>query len=636
MRHFLVWFWLCALPVVAQNNILTNSSFETGLMCYSAWVWTPGDNFIGDYHFSLSPDSHSGNSSLEIACTGSNCVRAAIISQHIPAQNNQAYRLSVWAKCAPGSFNTIHVPATASGDITQFLTCDGAWHQNQLSFQTAADFQTGPLKGYMYFYLFNLDKAWLRVDDVVLTYGDGTAPVQAVLHPGVRNTAISGQTLMVDGSPFLSLGFFDVPYSDLAQVAATGANTINGLGNYNAANCFNLGGVSYLDRIYELGMKFVPDSSSTSRLQNSASVSSAVAAYAPHLANIGWFLADEPDLAEVYWYYVPPSTFVTEGSAVKTSTSLPSVADFQRGAWGSTSSVAPYNNSTDIWMAEPYGPDFSGATHAVNLFNSIQRRPIWFAQDDIDASLIVPKAYWAVIGGVTGLHYFTWDVFKSQPAKLAAATQVFSELNGLTNVIFGHKMDTMVTSPSGVASMSRFDPASGSAYILAANSTSQNVQGNFTVSGLAAGTPVTVLYENRTITANTNSFTDTFAGVSRHVYAIHSPNTVLTATLAGKSGNDAKRDWNVQVYNNGLGAANNAQITNMTFTQTGGKACTPTVSAGTFPLSFGTLTPSESASRDIIVNFAACDSTSRFTVNLMLSANGGATSATVVRNNERK
>jgi hypothetical protein len=171
-------------------------------------------------------------------------------------------------------------------------------------------------------------------------------------------------------------------------------------------------------------------------------------------------------------------------------------------------------------MAEPYGPDFSFVNHAVDLFNAVQPRPICLAEDDIGASLIVPKAYWAIIAGATGIHYFSWSAFKADPPALAAAQQVFYELKGLKNAIFGDKLDSLVTAPAGIASMSRFDPESNASYILSANSSSNTVTGNFLVKDLEAGQQITVLYENRTITAKGGSFSDTFAGVSRHVYEV--------------------------------------------------------------------------------------------------------------------
>ena len=57
--------------------------------------------------------------------------------------------------------------------------------------------------------------------------------------------------------------------------------------------------------------------------------------------------------------------------------------------------------------------------------------------------------------------------------------------------------------------------------------------------------------KNRTITASANSFADTFPGVSRHVYQINDPATLMTASLASESGANASRDWAFQVYNTG-------------------------------------------------------------------------------------
>jgi hypothetical protein len=627
MRRTLIYFLLFVIPCLAQN-ILNNGGFESGLMCYSDWMWSKtGVDFAGDYKFSLSSDAHSGNYSLSIACGGSDCLRAAIISDYIPVPANQSYQLSVWAKC---TYNTLSFMYTTNPGTAKYFICDGNWHQNQMSFQT------GPTAGYMFYYLFNTDVGTLLIDDVTLTYGDGTAPVHTAMHAGVRNVNISGQNVMVDGAPFLSLGFFDVGYNDLAQVAATGANTINGLPTYNTTDCFNLGQTSYLDKVYELGLNFVPDSSTTAWMNNPAVLPNTTQTFGPHLANIAWFLADEPDLPNVSWHYIPANTFLLESSAAKMGTSLPMTADFQHAAYGTTSDISPYNGSADIWMAEPYGPDFGSVNHAVNLFNSIQRRPIWLAQDAIDASLIVPKAYWAVIAGATGIHYFTWDGFKADPAKVAAATQVFGELKGLKNAIFGYSVDSLVTAPSGIASMSRFDPAANTVYILSANSAASTVQANFMVQGLTAGQTVTVLYENRTITAHSGFFSDSFAGVSRHVYAIHPANTSLSATIVSKTGLPASRDWKIQVSNGGLTAANSAQITSMTLNATGGTNCSPTIAPGTFPMALGNLAPGQSASGDVLINFAGCDSTSKFNVKITIGANAGATSTTIVRNNERE
>ncbi len=498
----------------AQNNILNNGGFETGTMCYGHWIWGKED-WAGDYKFRLSTDAHSGEYSAEIACEGADCIKAAIYSDKIPVHPGETYILSAYAKCPMGTHSFMHVPDTADGNVAVPFTCDNKWNQAKLVFTAA------PKADYAFYYFFNADKAWLRVDDVVLTFADGTAPKYQPLHAGQRDVKIAGQNVLVDGAPFLSLGFFDVGYTDLAAVAKTGANTINGgLVQHSAADCFNTGQKSYLDQVYELGMNFISGSSTAARLETPAIFSTIAKIFAPHLANIGWFLSDEPDHPKVNWIQISPSTLIAEHTSLKSATDLPDMSDFQMGAYGNAGDIAPYAAASDIWMGEPYGADFATLTHAVNLFNSLSAKPIWLAQDDIDAPLIVPKAYWAIIAGATGIHYFTWQIFKKDPAKLAATQQVFGELRPLTNAIFGDKLDALVKAPAGIASMSRFDAAANTAYILSANGRAENINASFAVEGLEAGQTIRVLNENRSIMAGAGSFTDTFAGVSRHVYAV--------------------------------------------------------------------------------------------------------------------
>jgi hypothetical protein len=122
----------------------------------------------------------------------------------------------------------------------------------------------------------------------------------------------------------------------------------------------------------------------------------------------------------------------------------------------------------DLFIAEPYGPDFQSVAHAATMFRSLRPAlPIWMAQDDIDAGLIVPKAYWVLVNGATGISYFSWNGFKAQPDKLAAAKQVFSELGSLKDIIFGRSADALVTATAGIGRLARFNK--GRMYVLAVN-----------------------------------------------------------------------------------------------------------------------------------------------------------------------
>ena len=626
------------LSVGQVQNILNNGGFESGLMCYSEWAWSQTTNdFNSNYQFRLSSDAHSGSNSIEINCAGPDCLKAAIISDRIQTPPGQSYKLNLYTKCPAGRVGYVYIPGTSGGDTFQYLACNDAWAPNQVNFTA------GPSATDFFFYVFNADRASLRIDDVVLTYADGTVPQQPVLHAGTRNVGISGQTVHVDGAPYFARGFFDVAYNDLPAAVAAGANTLNGLAVNMAANCFNTARESYLDRAYDLGLNFVPNSSTTARLGVPAVFPAAVSQFAPHLANIGWFLDDEPDFPTIPLYNIPAATLIAEYQAIKPNSTLPVMADFQRAHYSAPSVTQPYVGSVDVWMAEPYGSDFSVINTAINTFNTLSPQPIWLAQDTIDASLIVPKAYWAAISGATGIIYFNWDYFKADPPKLAAATQAFSELKQLNNVIFAANVNSQVTAPPGIGAIAR--SLNGAVYILAANPTSTLVQGTFLDPGLQAGTQIQVMFENRTITAQAGGFTDSFSGVSRHVYVVNSaPSTSLGATNTSKLGPLGSRVWNYNIMNTGPGAANAAQITGFTLTQSGGPACTapPVVgtvsvsggSAQSFPVQLGNVASASSVGVAVTINFSSCASTARFTMSMGLSANGGGTTASVPRYNQ--
>jgi hypothetical protein len=508
-----------AVPAGCQN-ILNNGGFEYGMMCHNMFMSSyTGVDFAGDYRFSLSTSAHSGNYAGQITCTGSDCLRAQISSNHIPLTNpGQSYQISLWANCGNNETAQIYIPGTVGGDTTKYLPCAlgaPAWAQTQFTFQP------GNSASYFYYEIFYLGQTTLLIDDIVLTYADGTAPAHTLTYPGVRNTGISGNAVTVDGAPFLALGFFDVEYADLGTVAALGANTLNGLNFSNNADCYNIGQPSFLDKLYSLGMNFVPDSSDAARLPTTAEFPSIAQRFAPHLANIAWFLDDEPDLWSVAWVNVTPATLIAQSTALKTQTNLPVHADFQRSHYSVPSDDAPYAPAVDFWMGEPYGSDFSTLSYNVNFFNSIAPRPIWLAQDNPGPGLIVPKAYWAIVNGVTGIFYFSWTGFGTDTVALPQVSQVFSELTALKNVIFGAKIDNQVTAPSGITTMSRY--YQGTNYILAVNPATTTITGTFSVQGLASGQTVTVLNESRTITSVAGGFSDTFTGIARHVYTIPNP-----------------------------------------------------------------------------------------------------------------
>jgi hypothetical protein len=517
---------ITARPVQAQgNNILTNGDFSKGLACYVDNGGNIGPQNPSTYDFYLSTDANSPPYAAELVCNGTaaNCKKypLSIFTGQIPVTTGKSYLLQVSTKCPSTGSGYIYAPKTTRGAIKQALTCNGSWNISKIAFTPAATSSTFRVAAY------NTSPEPLLVDDLVITYSDGTVPSQNPwLYPGARDVSISPTTVSVDGNPYLALGIYDVPYANYAQVAAMGANTLIGDFAGPTSDCFLTGGEDILDRAYELGLNLIPDSSYTARtgLDNGtlsanggggvAALPNLVARYAPHLANIGWFLDDEPDQNGVNWYYILPDALLEEYGAVRSGTSLPILSDFQHASFDVPAFDAPYNGSADIWMAEPYGASFTGVTNAIATLEGIQQRPIWLFENNISSTLIVPKAYWSIVNGATGIIYYNWTTISASPAGLAAVGQTFSELGSLQSAIFGENF--AVTPPSGVTAIGR--QSQGTTYILAVNPKAKSVTGSFSIPGLAAGTTVTVQFENRTITASSGGFNDTFGGIARHVY----------------------------------------------------------------------------------------------------------------------
>ncbi len=119
-------------------------------------------------------------------------------------------------------------------------------------------------------------------------------------------------------------------------------------------------------------------------------------------------------------------------------------------------------------------------------------------------------------------------------------------------------------------------------------------------------------------------------------------NTVLTGSIASKSGAQNDRAWNISVDNNGTGTATASQIDQFTLTQTYGAACTPVIESP-FPVSMGDIPAGGSASGSIMIDFAGCPATARFSLDALFSANfrlggnttaGGSTTGVLVLNNQ--
>lgn len=497
------------------TNILNNGGFESGTMCYGQYEWGSNPSNLGTgYQFSLSTgDVHGGKYAAQIACVNaSDCgypAKAALqVSPSFHTPHNQAYKVSAWTKCPSGDLAFFYTSTAAQGTSIPNFTCNGSWAQTEFTFTTT------PTDDYVYYALYYAGTGTFLVDDLVITYGDGSVPAQTIKHPGSRSASVTNDAYVLDGKPFLPLGFYDVPAEQLSMAKQLGVNAVA----WGDPGCFNTDAPQYADVAYEAGIGIIPESSTTARMGVPGVFPGVMQQFGRHLADIAWYLDDEPDMTAVVYQPISPMTLTAEYQAVQSASKLPVSVMLQHAHYDPPAVDQPYAPAMDVYMSEPYGASFDGVTQSMTVFDTMTKRPVWFAMDDgPDASAIVPKAYFAFTSGGSGLLYFTWSQFQTD-AKLTAAGQALTELGSLAGAITGTDVTAQVTAPSGISFIAR--QAGGKTYVIAVNPTATNVTGSFGYASLTSGQSVTVQFENRSITAAAGSFSDTFTGISRHVYVL--------------------------------------------------------------------------------------------------------------------
>jgi hypothetical protein len=107
---------------------------------------------------------------------------------------------------------------------------------------------------------------------------------------------------------------------------------------------------------------------------------------------------------------------------------------------------------------------------------------------------------------------------------------------------------------------------------------------------------------------------------------------LLTAIIASKTGALNARIWTVSVTNT-QGAASNAAISSLTFTQVAGTSCAPVIQTP-FPIVLGNIANGASAPAPVTIDFSSCASTARFTVGMGLQANAGSYQKTTTIGNQ--
>jgi endo-1,4-beta-xylanase len=99
------------------------------------------------------------------------------------------------------------------------------------------------------------------------------------------------------------------------------------------------------------------------------------------------------------------------------------------------------------------------------------------------------------------------------------------------------------------------------------------------------------------------------------------PGFGLKFTVSGKSNSPTNQTWTVKATNGDVGPAYATEIGGFTLKQTGGKKCSPVVTApGAYPISLGDLAKGKSAKSAFAVDFTGCESGAKFTVSVPWSS----------------
>ena len=106
----------------------------------------------------------------------------------------------------------------------------------------------------------------------------------------------------------------------------------------------------------------------------------------------------------------------------------------------------------------------------------------------------------------------------------------------------------------------------------------------------------------------------------------------LSASIVSKTGPLNARVWNIQVNNLAVHAAMGIQIDNVKVSHSSGKVCHPAISSPSFPVSLGDISPKSSIATPVTIDFTGCSSGAKFQAAIVLSANGGVSSTTIVKN----
>jgi len=165
-------------------------------------------------------------------------------------------------------------------------------------------------------------------------------------------------------------------------------------------------------------------------------------------------------------------------------------------------------------------PEISVIGDFVDLYKQqiVSNKPFWiFLQghgDTLTYNQLRFMTYQSIIHGATGIFYYFWFGFEGEryTEDLRLTTNQLQELH---DVITTHYEERQINTQDGIEYLKIFHD--NQLYIISVNRNNQVTQKTFNID--STNTPITVLYEDRTLTTNNQGeFTDTFQPFDTHIY----------------------------------------------------------------------------------------------------------------------
>ena len=356
----------------------------------------------------------------------------------------------------------------------------------------------------------------------------GTAEIPLMLHPQPKVYYDERNVTHVDGEPFFPLGFYMVTWQfdkdDVADfidvMAATGFNTVH-IGARNLDDFSEL-----LDQAHRLGLKVIVEG-----LQGMNTVER----FKTHPAVIAWNSGDEPDGAGV-----PPESVAATVDRLKT-------IDPERLVYTTLCVPDEYENYIP-WMevvsVDPY-PVQNARVNLKYVAECVVRareaagdvKPLWVVPQAFGGygSWKVPTAdqarnmtYQALIEGADGLIYYVYRdglfYMAEHPELWEGMKRIAEEVHQLTPVLMGPAHDGVRFTAGPEGQVRCLAVRHGEAVTVLAVNTSEDDLGEVTLENeVLPGGRALVLFEDRSVQAETGVLRDAFGPAAVRVYELPLP-----------------------------------------------------------------------------------------------------------------